>query len=144
MALSSTVVAAFLSLATILGCGGDAIEFDDIDGQKKAADLSREEVEAVCAWSRDLEKTRLPESGTTVECHGKRIPFGSSTDCKTVPVESTCIVTVGQLRQCIPALVDELKRNPCPFLEVSSLDAFNGLVSMIPECAGVDLCAFTQ
>jgi hypothetical protein len=141
-ALSSTVVAILLSLAGSWGCGGGAKTFDDLDGRKKANELSPEETEEVCAWSRDLAKSQLPESGTTIECYGKRVPFTWTNGCNT-PSENGCTVTVGQLRACIPALFSELKRAPCPFLEVSSVDDFNGLVSMIPECAGVDLCAFT-
>jgi hypothetical protein len=125
-------------------CDDAGPRFEDIDGAKKVSDLSAAEIDAACAWTADLARARLPASGTPVDCAGERIPFAWTTSCAlgVRPVGMSCMATVAQIRQCLPAFLDQVKATPCPFLQASSPADIDEIVAKIPQCSGVDRCAY--
>jgi hypothetical protein len=144
---STTMRNSWLLMLAWLGgsCGSAGIGFDDIDGNKKVGDLSGAEIDAACAWTSDLAKARLPPSGTVVACPGEQIPFAWTTSCAlgVRPTGMACMATVAQIRACLPAFLDEVKANPCPFLQASSAAAVNEIIAKISQCNGVDSCAYS-
>jgi hypothetical protein len=125
--------------------GGSVSRFEDLGGDKKLTDLSPSEFESACTWTNDLARAKLPAEGTSIECDGQKIPFAWPSRCAIGGgrPRSGCAVTVAQTRQCMPAFLDQIKRDPCAFFLVASLGEAKDLLAKVPECSGTPACVFS-
>ncbi len=126
------------------GSAGSA-RFEDLAGSKKLTELAPPEFEAACAWTTALARTRLPAQGTDVDCDGQKIPFEWPSRCAIGGgrPKSGCAVTVDQTRKCMPAFLEQIKRDPCAFFLASSTGEAKDLLAKVPECSGTPACIFT-
>jgi hypothetical protein len=124
---------------------GSGRRFEDLEGATKLTDLSQPEFDAACGWTNQLAKARLPAEGTVIECEGQKVPFSWPNRCAIGGgrPKSGCAVTVAQTRQCMPAVVDLIKRDPCAFFVASSLGESTDLLAKVPECKGAAACMFS-
>jgi hypothetical protein len=130
---------------TTAAAAGPGSRFEDLDGAKKLTDLSPPEFDAACGWTNELARAKLPAQGAEIECEGQKIPFAWPNRCAIGGgrPKSGCAVTVAQTRQCMPAFLEQIKRDPCSFFVVTSMGEATDILSKVPECKGTAACVFS-
>jgi hypothetical protein len=138
-------VVRFVPAHAATAAAGSGSRFEDLEGAKKLTDLSPGEFDAACGWTNKLARARLPAEGTVIECEGQKIPFNWPNRCAIAGgrPKSGCPVTVAQTRKCMPAFLEQIRRDPCSFFVVTSMGEAKDLLAKVPECNGTEACLFS-
>jgi hypothetical protein len=94
-------------LALVACGGGGGTARPNVDGNKRLADLTPSELDALCSW-----EEATTGGARTVDCGGGlTVTFKSKAQCAAALPPASCQATVGQTEDCI----DALDANPCSF-----------------------------
>jgi hypothetical protein len=123
-----------LLILALAACGDDdPVPIDEIPGDTKLSELSSAEFDGVCEWGADVSREKLPSGAN---CRGT--PFNLS-GCMRVP--SSCQLTVGDWKACIPVVFERIAADPCELLDLGpNLSDIKAYFEEIPECVTTAAC----